>query len=76
MKTFIWARLENLTLEYHPEGGLVIVADDYQKAWNNYRDDGVYQDFHLNLIMFLMLSIMMLKKCLILIEILDAAKIS
>lgn len=41
MKTFIWERLENLTLQYHPEGGLVVVADDYQKAWNNYRDDGV-----------------------------------
>ena len=41
MKTFIWERLENLTLQYRPEGGLVVVADDYQKAWNNYRDDGV-----------------------------------
>ncbi len=32
MKIFIWNKLENLTGNYHPEGGLVVVADNLVEA--------------------------------------------
>jgi hypothetical protein len=32
MHVFIWKRIEALTSNYHPEGGLVIVAKDLRRA--------------------------------------------
>lgn len=32
MKIFIWNRVNELTDNFHPEGGLVIVADDIERA--------------------------------------------
>lgn len=32
MRLFIWQRVDNLTYHYHPEGGLVVVAKDLERA--------------------------------------------
>lgn len=32
MKVFIWKRLEKVTDNYHPEGGLVVFAEDIERA--------------------------------------------
>lgn len=32
MKTFIWERIEQLTDNYHPGGGLVIIAESLERA--------------------------------------------
>lgn len=33
MKIFIWQDLENLTRSYHDSGGLVVVAESLERAW-------------------------------------------
>ena len=34
MKLFIWNRIYELTDNYHPEGGLLVIAEDLENAKN------------------------------------------
>jgi len=41
MKTFIWERLPNITTHWHPEGGLVVIAESLERAQELIDVDGV-----------------------------------
>lgn len=43
MNVYVWERLENMSSNYHPEGGVVVVADSLDAAYELLRTkDGKY----------------------------------